>query len=165
MRVRCSKGDHFCQGAVVSRVSSSPGVVSVREGGAVALMVQLLVEYMSLAPDAPLASYLHDDGIRSVWTQAQATRALREIVATAGMPPNEFALHSLRIGGATQISASHIAKDVLQREGRWRSDAYKVYVRNMGKRVGAVSDALAAVDAGGRKQPGHGSAFGICLCW
>ena len=63
-------------------------------------------------------------------TDFQATLALREVVAKAGMQPDEYALHSLRIGGATYLSAGGVPSKVLKREGRWSSDAYKTYVRS-----------------------------------
>ena len=53
-----------------------------------------------------------------MWTQAHATRALRQVVSVAGVQPEEYALHSLRIGGATHLSAGGVAPDVLKREGR-----------------------------------------------
>ena len=37
--------------------------------------------------------------------------------------------------------------DVIQREGRWKSDAYKCYVRFHGVDAKAVSDMLAEADA------------------
>ena len=68
-----------------------------------------------------------------MWSQQQATPALREAVALAGVRAEEYALHSLRIGGATHLSAEGVAPEVLQREGRWVSNAYKTYVRIHGK--------------------------------
>lgn len=37
----------------------------------------------------------------SMWTQEQGTWALREILAEAGFPPQEYPVHSLRIGEAS----------------------------------------------------------------
>ena len=66
----------------------------------------------------------------SVWTQARATGALHRVVALAGFPADEYALHSLRIAGATFLSAEGTSVDVVQREGRRMSDAYKGCVRS-----------------------------------
>ena len=53
------------------------------------------------------------------------------MVAKSGRNPDEFALHSLLIRAATMLAAGEdIAERVIQREGRWRSDAYKAYTRN-----------------------------------
>lgn len=59
----------------------------------------------------------------------QATKALRALVAKAGINPYEYALHSLRIGGAIQLYADGASLDLIQKEGRRTSDAYKLYVR------------------------------------
>ena len=51
---------------------------------------------------------------------------IKELVAKSGRNPDEFALHSLVIGGATTLAAGgDITERVIQREGRWKSDAYK----------------------------------------
>ena len=68
-----------------------------------------------------------------MWSQQQATTALREMVALADGRAEEYALHSLRIGGATHLSAEGATPEVLQREGRWEPNAYKTYVRSHGK--------------------------------
>ena len=52
----------------------------------------------------------------------------------------EYALHSLRIGDATFMSAARALADVVQREGRRKSDPYKGYVKVHGVDVKAVSD-------------------------
>ena len=53
------------------------------------------------------------------------------MVAKSGRNPDEFALHSLLIRAATTLAAGEDkAEQVIQREGRWRSDTCKVYTRN-----------------------------------
>ena len=74
-------------------------------------------------------AYFSSSGVPVIWTQSHATKALRQLVAAAGANPIDYALHSLRIGGATQLSAGRISSDLLQKEGRWKSDAFKAYVR------------------------------------
>ena len=49
--------------------------------------------------------------------------ALRGLMALAGLPVAEKALHS-RVGDATSLSAGGASADVEQREGRLRSDAF-----------------------------------------
>lgn len=61
-------------------------------------------------------------------------------------------MHSLGIGVATQLAASGVvAFTVLQKEERWRSDAFEVYVKLIGK---TASGALAAVEVDGTRKPG-----------
>ena len=69
------------------------------------------------------------------------------MVALARLPVAEYALYSLRIGGATFLSAAGALTDVVQREGRWKSDAYKCCVRFHGVDAKAESDMLADADA------------------
>ena len=101
---------------------------SLREGGgAVALLAELLSAYPNLPRAAPLASY-HQSEHLAVWSFGQALRALREVVAESGQDPGEFALNSLRIGGPSRLVArGGMSERVIQREGRWNSDACKVY--------------------------------------
>ena len=65
-------------------------------GGVVELMIELL--------GAPLAALCTARGNWSVWTQTRVTASLRGVVALAGLPAAEYALHSLRIGGVTFLS-------------------------------------------------------------
>ena len=95
-----------------------------------------------------------------MWTQQQATTALRKVVALAGVRAEEYALHSLRIGGATHLSAGGATPEVLQREGRWASDAYKTYVRSHGMDASWVADVMAQERISGGIQPGQGTEWG-----
>ena len=52
-----------------------------------------------------------------MWTQAHASRALRQAVSVAGVQSEEYAPRSLRIGGATHRSAGGAAPEVLKHGG------------------------------------------------
>ena len=88
-------------------------------GGAVDLMIELMSCYLLLPSSVPLIAFGVGNGRWCMWTQHQATAALRKVVALAGVRVEEYALHSLRIGGATHLSAGGATPAVLQREGRW----------------------------------------------
>ena len=47
----------------------------------------------------------------------------------ARLIPEEFALHSERLGGATRLAVRGILEAVLMKGGRWSSDSFTVYVR------------------------------------
>ena len=83
------------------------------------------------------------------------------MVALAGFPADEYALHSLRIGGATFLSAGGTSVDVVQREGRRMSDAYKGYVRSRAVDAKAVSDMLVDADSQPVLQPGQRTVWDI----
>ena len=65
------------------------------------------------------------------------------MVDCSGRDPMQFALHSGRIGGGTQIAAQGISELQIQRAGRWKSRAFVTYVREAGEGAEAVSAALA----------------------
>ena len=67
----------------------------------------------------------------TTWGYGQALRALRELVSGTGRNPEEYALHPLRIGETTDLAAGgSVSERVIKREGRWKSDAYRIYTRN-----------------------------------
>ena len=73
--------------------------------------------------------------------------------------PEEFALHSGRIGGATKLAAGGASDTVIQREGRWASNAFMRYVRaNMEDPIW-VSEALVE-GRGWDRQPGQRTRLG-----
>ena len=158
--LRGSKGDQLRKGAVISRVrAGSPRPVGAG-GGAVDLMLELMSRFLFLPSSAPLVACGSGDGRWSMWTKQQAAVAQREVVALAGVRADEFALHSLRIGSATHLSAGGASPETLQREGRWASDAYKAYVRSHRKDASRVAN-LMAQGMGNGIQPGQGTDWGL----
>ena len=87
----------------------------------------------------------------------QATVALREVVAFTGVRADKYALHSLKIGGATHLSARGASQETLQREGRWVSDAHKAYARSHGKDASRVANYMAWVPGSSRGRVHIGS--------
>lgn len=129
-------------------------------GGAVALMVELLSCHPTLPDSAPLSSFRSGREVK-VFKYGQALRALREIVQRSGRDPKEFALHSLRIGGASTLAAGgDVSERVIQREGRWKSDTYKTYTVNNSEDSRLVSRILGDKDKGVARQPGEGTVWG-----
>ena len=74
---------------------------------------------------------LHETPAKALEQRVRALRAVKEVVAKSGRHPDEFAVRTLRIGGATTLAAGgDISERVIQREEKWRSDAYKANTRN-----------------------------------
>lgn len=69
-----------------------------------------------LAPNIPI-SY-HFFGI-----------CMKQTVIAAGLPPNSYSSHSFRIGAASSAAAAGIPDEEIQQMGRWRSLAFKRYIR------------------------------------
>ena len=130
------------------------------DGGAVALMVELLSCHPTLPDSAPLSSYRSGREVK-VWKYDQALRAFREIVEKSGRNPKEFALHSLRIGGASTLAAGGDVSDrVIQKEGRWVSEEYKTYTVYNVEDAKRVSRKLGDPKKGVKRQPGEGTVWG-----
>ena len=93
---RGHKGDQDQRGDVRVRTRDAargPRSGYRADGGAVALMVELLSCHPTLPDSAPLSSYRSGREVQ-VWKYDQALRAFREIVEQSGRNPKEFALHS-----------------------------------------------------------------------
>jgi len=161
---RSSKGDQFRKGAVVTRKRSGPPRLVEAGGGAVDLMIELLSCYMFLPSHAPLVVFGIGSGRWAMWTTSQAEKALRQVVTLAGWQLAEYALHSLRIGGATFLAAGGASPEVLRREGRWAGESgYRPYVRSHGGDATWVSDILADCERGVATQPGQGTKWGAVV--
>ena len=163
VHLRGHKGDQGKRGDVRTRTrdeAHGPRSGYRAGGGAVALMLALLSCHPTLPDSAPLSSY-RSGREEKVLKHDQALRALREIVERSGREPKDFALHSLRIGGASTLAAGgEVSELVIQREGRWKSDAYKTYTANNSEDSQRVSRVLGDKDKGVARQPGEGTIWG-----
>ncbi len=54
---------------------------------------------------------------------------LRDLLRRAGYPPRAYNTHSFRIGAATVAAQAGISSHMIKRLGRWRSGAYRRYIR------------------------------------
>ena len=160
VRFRSSKGDQFRKGAVCTRTRQHAPCPVESGGGAVDVMVELLSAFPFLPSHAPLVAVGAGGNSWWMWTKNKACDALRQMVALAGLPPQEYALHSLRIGGATDLAAGGASPEVLRKEGRWAGESgFRPYVRSHGRDAMWVSSVLAA---GGSEivQPGQRTEWG-----
>ena len=133
IKVRGHKRDHDQIGEVRARTRdeiSGPQSGYRADDGAVALMVELMSWHATLPDDAPLSLYRIGREVK-VLKYGKALQAFREIVKKSGSDPKDFALHSLRIGGVSTLSAGgEVSERVIRRAWRWKSDSYKPYTVN-----------------------------------
>ena len=88
-----------------TRVAAVDGVDGdIRSRGALEILLDLLDLYPTLDGAAPLMQTYSVAGWRVI-NRREATHALRVIVGGMGMDPLQYALHSGRIGCATQLAA------------------------------------------------------------
>ena len=113
-RFQSPKGNQLRDVTVMARARADPPFPLPDLSGAVEFRVELL-SCMFFSSHVPLAAFGTARGNWSVWIKA--TAALRGVVALVGLPADEYALHSLWIGGAAFLSAG---------EGRqWMQYGYK----------------------------------------
>ena len=164
MRVRGHKGEQDQIGSVRVRTRddiTGPHAGFRADGGAVALVVELMSCHRSLLASAPISSYNCGKSVR-VLRYGHALQAFRDIVANAGRRPEHFSLHSLRIGGATTLAAGgDVPQVAIQREGGWRSDVFKIYTRNNMADSRLVSRKLGDASRGVERQPEEGTKFSL----
>jgi hypothetical protein len=105
----------------------------------------------SKAPAYPLWPFIDDLGNIS-WSIATSKYKFiersRYLLARAGYPANQYAGHSYRSGGATDLWESQRVRPLtLKLHGRWKSEAYRLYIRdNPHKTAQEVAHAMAFFD-------------------
>jgi hypothetical protein len=63
-------------------------------------------------------------------TVDQMRRMLRSLMDACGRDGSKYGAHSCRIGGATALAFLHADSTTIKTLGRWKSDAYLMYVRD-----------------------------------
>jgi hypothetical protein len=133
-----SKSDPFANGVDV-RISA----LNVKECHSLAtrcpivLLKRLLKAYRGLGflkSTSPL--FLTETGIKL--NKKDITQAMASWFKNSQRPGAQFKGHSLRRGGATNLFNAQVSADTIQRLGRWKTDAYKVYLE---PELGRLQDA------------------------
>ena len=87
----------------------------------------LMTHLIPASPDAPAFLFPSPQGLRSIGYD-QFVDGLRTHLELAGVPSEGFQGHSLRRGSATWAFSLGVPADLIQQQGGWRSDAYKIYL-------------------------------------
>ncbi|KAF7368055.1 Integrase/recombinase xerD [Mycena sanguinolenta] len=127
-----SKTDPFRKGITIT-IAAAPGQPSCP----VSAIKHLFTE-LPRAGNAPLF-----EGVDGKPLHYKAFVAgIRDSLTAAGIDPSGFAGHSLRRGAATEAAAAGFNDYEIQLLGRWRSDAYKLYIENPISRILQLSRQL-----------------------
>ncbi|XP_075065178.1 uncharacterized protein LOC142152430 [Mixophyes fleayi] len=70
---------------------------------------------------------------KSPLSKFQFTDIFKRALVYAGLDPSRFGTHSFRIGAATAAAEEGSSVSAIKALGRWRSDAYKTYIRQTNK--------------------------------
>ena len=118
--LRHSKTDQHGHGYVLS-------IPALENGNALLCPVQATLNYLASCT-VPHTSFLsHYDG--SPLTRYQFTAVLRRALDFVGLNDDRFTSHSFRIGAATSAAMAGVAEDSIKVMGRWKSGAYRRYIR------------------------------------
>ena len=111
---------------------------------------------LPLCPVASLLAYLVARGTQegplfqledgSPLTHTQLVTELRKALRGAQIDPAKYAGHSFRIGAATTAAACGVPVEVIKTLGRWKSQAYQLYVRIPSTELAAISKSLAGAN-------------------
>ena len=75
-------------------------------------------------------------------TRAKFIQHVRAALTKAGLPCNDFAGHSFRIGAATTAAKAGLEDYKIRMLGRWNSAAFLVYVRTPRENLAQISTVL-----------------------
>ncbi|XP_054854861.1 integrase/recombinase xerD homolog [Eublepharis macularius] len=93
--------------------------------------VRAVRAFLDCRPLGPGPLFIHEDG--SPLSRYQFSSVLRACLLAAGLPPMQFGSHSFRIGAATVAAGLGLPPSVIQSIGRWRSSAFRSYIRPTGE--------------------------------
>ena len=126
VRFKESEGDQGRKRAVLVRTKGEG-----RRGGEEVELLQELYQINVGRAELPLTAF-YSTRRWQVWTRSQEIQCMRQGLSVearngekeekrprARLIPEEFAVHSGRIGGATRLAAMGASPLVIQREGRW----------------------------------------------
>jgi len=110
-----------------------------------------IMELDQRGPAYPLWPWVDEHGIAHWHRKTPKDKFIehaRALLKKAGYDSQRFAGHSYRSGGATDLWDSQKCRPLtLKLHGRWKSDAYRLYIRdNPHKTAQEIADALAFFD-------------------
>ena len=108
--------------------------------------------YHDICPVSALLDYLVQRGQdwgalftysdRSSLSCQKLVSEVHSALAMKGLDGNGFTGHSFRIGAATTAKAKGVSDSTVKTLGRWRSDAFQLYIRLPGPDLATVSSQL-----------------------
>ena len=104
--------------------------------------VSAVLNYIRLRQDEP-GPFFRSRTKQPV-TKSWLTNKIRQILQALGLPQEDYAGHSFRIGAATSAALAGIEDSTIQALGRWQSAAFLQYIRIPKEQLAAISTRLSA---------------------
>ena len=130
IRIKQSKTDPFRQGVDVFLGRTDAHICPVRA----------LTQYIGTRSSAPGPLFLLNNG--TPLTRPYLVSHLQTALRQEGLDDTQYNGHSFRIGAATTAAQQGVEDSLIQTLGRWRSDAYKLYIKIPRSQLAKVSRAL-----------------------
>ena len=113
--------------------------------GAELCPVRAILDYIAVCGTQPGAFFLNSSQrpIVKPWFVEE----IRRVLSSMGLPQQQYAGHSFRIGAATTAAMVGVEDSMIQTLGRWHSSAFLRYIRTPNERLAAVSGTLANAPA------------------
>lgn len=102
--------------------------------------VDAILAYIRVRWSRPGPLFVYRDG--SYLTRQRFGGAFAKALSKAGIDDRGFTTHSFRIGAATTAKAAGISDVHIKMLGRWKSDAYQLYVRTPREQLAKLSKHL-----------------------
>ena len=118
IKIKASKTDPFCRGCVVTIAPSRAAVCAVEAYKA----------HVNMQPRSRhVPAFQFQNG--QFLTRQAVTQTIQDLLTRAGVPDVHcYTSHSFRSGAATTAAEAHLPDWLIKTLGRWRSDAYQVYI-------------------------------------
>ena len=131
VRIKASKTDPFRMGVdvYVGRTNCSLCPVAA------------VLAYMAMKGPKPGPLFTFSD--KKPLTRARFVLKVKEELSEAGVVSTPYSGHSFRSGAATTASERGISDATIKALGRWRSNAYQLYIKTSQEHLGHVSQLLA----------------------
>jgi len=131
LTIKQSKTDPFRQGVSIFLGASNSAICPV----------QAMLSYLSVRPPTPGPLFLLPSG--QGLTRAFLVSHLQTALSQAGIDSSQFNGHSFRIGAATTAAQKGLEDSLIQTLGRWKSAAYKLYIKIPQAQLADISRVLA----------------------
>ena len=136
VNIKQSKTDPFRQGVKLHLGKTGKEVCPV----------VAILPYLAVRGGKPGPLFVLED--TAFLTRQKFTDLLSSALHLAGIDDKRYTTHSFRIGAATTAKAAGLDDSHIKMLGRWKSDAYQVYIRTPQKELAKLSAKLVST-------PGH----------
>ena len=129
--IKQSKTDPFRQGVTISLGRTDAELCPVAA----------LLAYLAIRGQGEGPLFYFKDG--RALTRSRLVAELRKVLEVCSLRPQDYSGHSFRIGAATTAAACGVPAETIMTLGRWKSQAYRLYVRLPREQLTGVSRTMA----------------------